>query len=128
MNKITNTTRGDIGLQPGVIIPAGGSLDVSSKVLEAVRDLPSVAAHFDGGRLVHAGGHVTGGGGLVGERPSPAILPRKAIIADIIRGLDKDADFTKGGKPEVDAINAVAKWDDPVTAAERDAVWKGMSS
>lgn len=48
---------------------------------------------------------------------------RVAAIKEAIAGLDKDKDYTKGGKPEVDAINALMpEGAEPVTADERDAV------
>lgn len=117
--QITNTTRSDIGLQPDMIIPAGGSLIVNEADVAHLTDAPSIVAHFDAGRLVADADPVT-------EPAEPT--DRAAIIAGIIRGLG-DSDFTKGGKPEVDAINAaMVKGADPVTAPERDAVWAGMDA
>lgn len=63
------------------------------------------------------------------EAAAAAAAERKSMIADVIAELPEDA-YTKSGAPEVDAINALlndrlpdfAKHD-PVTAAERDAVW-----
>lgn len=50
------------------------------------------------------------------------------VIARVISDLD-DGDFTKAGKPEVDAINdALPDGADPVTAAERDAVWSEIQA
>lgn len=124
--KITNTTKTEIGLQPEMIVPAVSSAEVDSKAFDKIKDLPSVKAHFDEGRLAHTGGTVSG---PAQKYESPADPDRAAIIAGTIRGLDKDADFTKGGKPEVDAINAaMVKGAEPVTAAERDAVWESMSA
>lgn len=52
---------------------------------------------------------------------------REGLIRDIIADLDREADFTKGGKPEVDAINSrLGEGVEHVTAAERDAVWGKM--
>jgi len=114
--KITNTTKGDIGLQPDLIVHAGGSLDIASETLTWAKALPSVKHHFVLGHLVEASS----------PAPKPANPDRAAIIAGIIRGLGGD-DFTKGGKPEVSAINAAMVRDaEPVTAAERDAVWDKM--
>jgi hypothetical protein len=53
--KITNTTRSDIGLQPGMIVPAGGSLDVDNDTLCGLKALPSVKDHLVEGRLVETG-------------------------------------------------------------------------
>lgn len=51
---------------------------------------------------------------------------RETDIRNAISGLDPQKDFTKGGKPEVDAINALMPdGSEPVTAAERDAVMEG---
>lgn len=49
--KITNTTRGDIGIQPDLIVPAGGSLEID-KDAERFLKLGPVAEHIDAGRLV----------------------------------------------------------------------------
>jgi hypothetical protein len=126
--KITNTTRGDIGLQPEMIVPAMGSIEVKKKAVEHLANVPSIVAHFEAGRL-----KVEGDEFRAADLPDDVKVTvddpdRAAIVAGIIRGLDKNADFTKGGKPEVDAINAaMVKGAEPVTAAERDAVWEGMS-
>ncbi|MGK7663371.1 MULTISPECIES: hypothetical protein [unclassified Marinovum] len=62
----------------------------------------------------------------------PALSARDEIIAAVIAELG-DSDFTQSGKPEVDAINALmlegvpeGMQREPVTAAERDAVWSLM--
>lgn len=131
--KITNTTKGDIGLSEVHVVPALGSIDVPNEVLSKAKVSPVVKAYFIEGKL-------TEDGAVEGEELRDADLPddvtvtvddpdRAAIIAGIIRGLDKDADFTKGGKPELAAINAaMVKGAEPVTAAERDAVWESMSA
>ncbi|MFG6566682.1 hypothetical protein [Sulfitobacter sp. 1A13679] len=50
---------------------------------------------------------------------------RKAVILEAIGGLDPEKDYTKGGKPDVDAINALMpEGAETVTAAERDEVIK----
>lgn len=50
---------------------------------------------------------------------------RKSAILEAIGGLDREKDYTKGGKPDVDAINALMpKGSETVTAAERDEVVK----
>lgn len=50
---------------------------------------------------------------------------RKAEIFEAIGGLDREKDYTKGGKPDVDAINALMpEGSETVTAAERDEVVK----
>ena len=51
---------------------------------------------------------------------------RKTAILEAIGGLDPERDYTKGGKPDVDAINALMpEGSETVTAAERDEVVKG---
>jgi len=68
------------------------------------------------------------------EAAAAAAAERKSMIAGVIGELPEDA-YTKSGAPEVDAINALlndrlpdfAKHD-PVTAAERDAVWAELQS
>lgn len=123
--KITNTTRSDIGLQPSMIVPAMGSIEVEEKDVAHLANVPSILAHFDEGRLVHDGETTSE---PAKKRETPADPDRAAIVAGIIRGLP-ETEYTKGGKPEVDAINAaMVKGAEPVTAAERDAVWDGMSA
>lgn len=51
--KITNTTQGDIGLAPGVAIPAGGSLDVKSETLDGCKGSKVVAHYFKSGMLTN---------------------------------------------------------------------------
>lgn len=63
--KITNTTRGDIGIQPELIVPAGGSIELP-KDQEGFLKLPSVAAQFEAGRLVKA----------EAEAPAPKAAPK----------------------------------------------------
>lgn len=59
--------------------------------------------------------------------PEPA-MSRAEIVQGVIAKLDPLEDFTKAGKPEVDAINAALGDDSPhVTAAERDAIWEAMA-
>lgn len=119
--KISNTTRSDIGLQPGIIVPAGGSLDIDNEALSRAKSLPSVKAHFIEGRLTEDGAV-----GAPDDKAQESNPDRAAIVSGIIRSLS-DEDFTKGGKPEVDAINTLMPESaDPVTAAERDAAWEGM--
>lgn len=61
------------------------------------------------------------------ERADDSDSERGDLIRDAIDGLDKDADFTKGGKPDVDKINAaMPEGSETVTAVERDAIWASM--
>ena len=55
--------------------------------------------------------------------PETAAQDRKARIIAAIGELDPDnpEHFTKGGKPEVKALEAILGFD--ITAAERDAAW-----
>lgn len=51
---------------------------------------------------------------------------RKTAILEAIGGLDREKDYTKGGKPDVDAINALMpEGSETITAAERDELVKG---
>lgn len=51
---------------------------------------------------------------------------RMEIVAAVIAGLQSDQ-FTGGGLPEVNAINAgLPEGTDPVTAGERNAIWKAL--
>lgn len=59
---------------------------------------------------------------------APVDPDRQAAISAAIGDLSSE-DFTKGGKPEVDAINAaMPEGAEAVTAAERDAVWTAMQA
>lgn len=49
--KVTNTTRGDLGLPNGVLVPALGSVDIDEKVLAEMIDQPVVAAWIEEGML-----------------------------------------------------------------------------
>lgn len=58
----------------------------------------------------------------------PAEPSRADRLVELIAMLG-DEDYTKAGKPEVDAINALMGEDEePVTAAERDAVWSQVGA
>ncbi|KIC22501.1 hypothetical protein [Leisingera sp. ANG-Vp] len=117
--KIINTTKGDLGLSEVHIVPALGFIEMTEELLEQAMVSPVVQAWFDEGMLVEDGG-------TSDARQPVEMTGREAIVAGVIRGLGED-DFTKGGKPEVDAINDVLpKVAEPVTAAERDAVWAKM--
>jgi hypothetical protein len=60
---------------------------------------------------------VTANGGMSDDR--------KAAILEAIEELDREKDYTKAGKPDVDAINALMPAGfETVTAAERDEVVK----
>lgn len=47
MAKVINNTKGDIGLTPGVVVPANGSRDVDGKDLAAFQKSKVVKAYFD---------------------------------------------------------------------------------
>jgi hypothetical protein len=114
--KITNTTKSDIGIQPDMIVPAGGHLDgLDPEAIKALMHLPSVASYFESGALIEG----------KGDAPQESDT-RATQIETIIGTLNPETDFTKGGKPEVDVINALIEGE-PVTAAERDAVWARMN-
>ena len=54
------------------------------------------------------------------------VAERLEAIKGAIAQLDREnpEHFTKGGKPQVEAIEAVLGWN--ITAAERDAAWESM--
>ena len=54
MIKITNTTRGGIGILPTMIIPAGGSIMISEIEYRAALKSPTALARFNSGALVVA--------------------------------------------------------------------------
>lgn len=116
--KITNTTRGDIGLDFETIIPAGETVEVRN--VERFKDNPVIIAWVESGALVSEQDETSG---------EPGDTERDAAIRTAIEGLDHEKDFTKGGKPEVDAINALMPAEcEPVTATERDAIWSTISA
>lgn len=121
--QIINTTTRDLGLSPEIVVPARGMIEIDNDRLSALKASPVVKAWLLDGSLLEDGAVEPP---AEVEPQADAPTDREAIIAGIIRGLDPES-FTKGGKPEVDAINAVMpKEADPVTAAERDAVWAQM--
>lgn len=50
--KISNKAKGDLGVCAGVVIPAGGSLDVDPDTLELAKTSAVVQGWFDDGLLV----------------------------------------------------------------------------
>lgn len=122
--KIINSTRSDIGIQPGIIVPAMGVLEVTEAMAETfskMENVPSVAAHFETGRLK-----------VEGDAPKAAARDMDdEREAEIIAALNKlgDDDYTKTGLPKLNAVNAaMAEGTEPVTDAERDAVWAKVSA
>jgi hypothetical protein len=53
--KIFNTTKGDLGLTPELIVPAGGSIDVTEEQADAFAGSAVVRAWVDEGKLVAEG-------------------------------------------------------------------------
>lgn len=80
--EITNTTKTDIGLQPGIIVPAGGVLTIDNGTLTTLKALPSVKAHFVSGALVEDGAV---------EAPEPVTHDVPESPEDIDAIIDKDA-------------------------------------
>lgn len=119
--KVHNTTKSDLGLGSGFIVPAGGSLEIEEEQLEQLARSKVVRAWAEAGWIV-----------ADGDMPAPAegegsALSRAEAIAEVIGGLERETGFTQSGKPEVDAINAaLPEGMAPVDAAERDAVWAGI--
>lgn len=50
--KITNTTKGDLGLSFETIVPAGGFLDIDAGAFEAFAAIPVVRSWVEDGKLV----------------------------------------------------------------------------
>lgn len=121
--KITNTTKSDLGLSPDVVVPAGGALEIPEKKLEQLSKSKVVQAWAADGWLVASGVDEA----AVATKDATEIPDaRFDLVAGVIRGLSND-DFTKSGKPDVDAINGVLPGtSDRVTASERDAIWARM--
>lgn len=108
--QIINTTKTDLRIAAGHIVPGNGSASVPADVLASARRRRVVRAWFFCGALVE---------GAEGE----PTLARDELIGDAIFEISSD-DFTKAGKPDVDAINALMPEGQPkVTAAERDRIW-----
>jgi hypothetical protein len=53
--KLTNTTEGDLGLDPETIVPALGELEIDNEVLTAHKANPIVKAWLVDGLLVESG-------------------------------------------------------------------------
>lgn len=66
-----------------------------------------------------------------GEDPATSaadeVPDRHAILVAAIGELDEEADFTRGGKPKVDALERETGLDD-VLAAERDTAWADVEA
>lgn len=109
MARVFINTTGERLSAGSVTFPAGAAVNVSNQFR---LDKAPVSTWIADGDLVEDG--------------APAPADRGGTIAEIISRLGDD-EFTKGGKPEVDAINDALPDDmDPVTAAERDAIWAKM--
>lgn len=110
-------------------------------VMRSTVIVPKTVAELEGGQTVAKGSAVTlpesYGDHLVAEKlarrdddavANQAGRDRADMIGEIIEMLGVD-EFTKGGKPDVEAINKALPEDaDPVTAAERDSVWAAMEA
>ncbi|MBL4768271.1 MAG: hypothetical protein JKY94_11230 [Rhodobacteraceae bacterium] len=53
--KLTNTTKGDLGLDPMTVVPAGGSLEIDNDVLSEHKKNPIVKFWLTDGSLVEGG-------------------------------------------------------------------------
>ncbi|QYJ00757.1 hypothetical protein KUV46_15720 [Thalassovita mediterranea] len=54
---------------------------------------------------------------------------RASIIREAINGLKAETDFTKQGKPDLEAVNTLMpQGAEKVSGAERDAVWQAMEA
>lgn len=53
--KIINTTADEIGIQPDLIVLAGGAVEIDNERLSALKALPSIKARFIAGDLVEDG-------------------------------------------------------------------------
>lgn len=114
MAKHINTSGGMLILPDGTEVPNGEAVEISAKTAENA----GVAGWIKDGALSREADEGEGEGDGGDSARTDAI--RAAIGA-----LDPATDFTKGGKPEVDAISALVEGE-PVTATERDAVWADM--
>jgi hypothetical protein len=61
--KITNTTKGDLGLDFSTIVPAGETVEISNDALTTFKAIPVVKGWFVSGKLVESG--------AVEEKPKP---------------------------------------------------------
>jgi len=54
--KLTNTTKGDLGLSPDEVVPAGGTLEINNDALTQHKKNPIVKYWLTNGALVESGG------------------------------------------------------------------------
>lgn len=52
MPEVRNTSRGDLTMVPGGLVPAGGSISIDADALDRARRIPVVRGWFDSGKLV----------------------------------------------------------------------------
>ena len=57
--KLTNTTKGDLGLSPDEVVPAGGTLEINNDALTQHKKNPIVKYWLTNGALVESGGSNT---------------------------------------------------------------------
>jgi len=53
--KLTNTTKGDLGLSPDEVVPAGGTLEINNDALTQHKKNPIVKYWLTNGALVESG-------------------------------------------------------------------------
>jgi hypothetical protein len=53
--KITNTTKGDLGLSFDAVVPAGGFIEIDNDALTKFKAIPVIKGWFVSGALVESG-------------------------------------------------------------------------
>ncbi|WP_226780339.1 hypothetical protein [Oceaniglobus trochenteri] len=110
--QLTNTTKSDLGLDPETIVPAMGTLEISNDALTRHKANPIIK-------------HWLVSGDLVEDGAVEDDTDRNAAIRAAVAGLSSD-DFTKAGKPKVEAVNLLMpEGMEKVTADEIDAATAG---
>lgn len=107
--KITNTTKSDIGLQPELIVPAKGSIDLDAKTAEGLRNLPSLEAHFSAGRLVADGAE--GAGNDVSKIPETPedidAIEDKDVLGELLDAHGVEYDGRMGVEKRRDLLKSI---------------------
>jgi hypothetical protein len=121
--KIRNTTVGEIVIGT-IAFPPKKSVTLNEEQiaeLQTFKGNPAVEYYLETGKL-------SGGEDAEEEVVESEVVgsegTRDAIVAEVIKNLDKTTGFLASGAPRVEAINSsLPEGSEPVTSEERDAIW-----
>lgn len=118
--KLYNTTKSDLGLATGQVVPANSHIEIDEEEL----------ARNEGSLVVEtwvAEGKLSKKEPTVGEAAAPVETREEAVEKAIMAVLDAGGDgLAADGRPKVEAVSIalVAADKAPTTSAERDAIWE----